>query len=169
MLSSLPRIYHISIPASPFRKQCAIKFRRKVGNFSILGRIFFAAARMANPQIRRFAKKSRCAAGICVSRLKNAGDGNLDEFSDQLKYQARRARDASHTALLTQASRGIHAAASPLPSGNLASRYSAKIRQTSIADKIPASLPRRTTIADPMWRNAISAVTSLSGVLNDTT
>ena len=48
------------------------------------------------------------------------------------------------------ASVAFYAAASSPPSGNRASRYSANMRQTSTADKIPASLPRRKTIADPM-------------------
>ena len=68
-------------------------------------------------------------------------------------------------------SRDVYAAESPprLPSGNIDSRYSPRMRQTSIADKMPASLPWRCTMTEPMRRLAISKTTSLSGVRKDAT
>lgn len=64
-----------------------------------------------------------------------------------------------------------YAAESPprLPLGNIDSRYSPRMRQTSMADKIPASLPWRCTMTEPMRRLAISKTTSLSGVRKEAT
>src|SRR4030095_2838520 len=64
-----------------------------------------------------------------------------------------------------------HAAVFPplLPLGNNISRYSPSMRQTSMADRIPASLPLRWTSTDPIRRLAISKTTSLSGARKGTT
>ena len=103
-----------------------------------------------NLAISQLCEKLKWRAVICLTRVKKP---DMEIATTLVVIDTDDAKGPCHrhiAALFTQAPRGFQAAASPLPSGNLASRYSAKIRQTSMADKIPASLPRRTTIADPM-------------------
>jgi hypothetical protein len=58
------------------------------------------------------------------------------------------------------APRAVAQAASPSSSGKRARSTSASTRQASVTVKIPTSLPRRVTSAEPRWRNTICSSTS---------
>src|SRR4030095_16518615 len=58
---------------------------------------------------------------------------------------------------------------SPSSTGKRDSRSSARTRQTSVVVRMPTSLPRRCTSADPLRRSAISLTTTSRGVSSLTT